>query len=174
MFFTTTGRWAALGARTLASLSDRFGPAGLRPETFGLVMLQPGSSGRPEGFSHRGDWRCYPCSLVKSFHLIHALSALETGAITPHAELDRALADMITWSSNTATNYVIDVLTGTTGDTLLPPADLADWIDRREGLNRFFRSLGWPEFATCNITQKLMDDRRYGREAQYAGSDGTI
>ena len=119
MFFTTTGRWAALGARTLASLSDRFGPAGLHPDTFGLVMLQPGSSGRPEGFAHRGDWRCYPCSLVKSFHLIHALSALETGAITPHAELDRALADMITWSSNTATNYVIDVLTGTTGDTLL-------------------------------------------------------
>src|SRR5690606_28832670 len=29
-----------------------------------------------------------------------------------------------------------------------------------------------PDFAQCNISQKLMDDARYGREAQYAGPGG--
>jgi hypothetical protein len=33
---------------------------------------------------------------------------------------------------------VIDLLTGTTGDTLLEGEELEAWIDRREGLNRFF------------------------------------
>ena len=172
MFLTTTGDWAVRGAAIVAAVTDRFGPQGLAADRFGLVLVQPGAGGRPEGFAHRGDWRVYPCSLVKSFHLLHGLAALEQGRIGPDAEFDRAMADMIAWSSNTATNYVIDILTGTTGDTRLEGAALAGWIDRREGLNRFFAALGWAEFAGCTITQKLMDDVRYGREAQYAGPDG--
>lgn len=86
-----------------------------------------------------------------------ALAALEHGRIASHAELDRAMADTIA---------------GTTGDTLLEGRSLSDWMDRRERLNRFFRALDWPEFTGCNITQKLMDDVRYGREAQFAGRDG--
>jgi hypothetical protein len=167
-----TPDWAARGPVILAAVRDRLAAAGVGPEDFGLVVLQRDGGRRPAGLAHRGDWRAYPCSLVKPFHLVHALSAVERGQVQGHAELDRALADMIAWSSNTATNYVIDTITGTTGNSLLEGRVLANWADRRARLNRFFLALGWPEFAGCNITQKLMDDVRYGREAQYAGRNG--
>jgi beta-lactamase class A len=71
---------------------------------------------------------------------------------------------MILWSSNAATNYIIDLLTDTTGDTLLEGARLAQWRERRQGINRYFAGLGWPELDGINLDQKLMDDLRYGRE----------
>lgn len=170
MFFTSDPEWTRRCEAVAAELIDRFAGQGLTPDNFGFVALREGAT--PAGFAYRGDWRCYPCSLVKAFHLVHVLNRIEGGAVRPHEDLDRAMHDMITWSSNTATNYIIDLVTGTTGDTLLDGMEFAEWRQRREGLNRFFLDLGWPEFEGCNITQKLMDDTRYGREAQYAGRHG--
>jgi len=131
------------------------------------VDTPPDGTAMPEGCHHRGAEASYPCSLVKLFHLVAAEQALADGRILPHAELSRALDDMILWSSNTATNYVIDILTGTTGDTLLDETALTEWINKRLGLNAFFRSWDWAEFADLNLSQKLMDDQRYGREHQF-------
>lgn len=171
MFFQQTENWQDLGAAVVVALTQRYGAQGLTSDRLGLVLVTKGASG-PEGFAHRGEVAGYPCSLVKAFHLIHALAALEQGRVGEHGEMDRALRDMIRWSSNTATNYVMDLITGTTGDTLLYGAEYLDWVSKRERLNRFFWALGWPEWQGCNISQKLMDDLRYGREAQFAGVDG--
>lgn len=171
MFFSQTPAWTVLGARITTALINSYSAQGLAADGFGLVLLSPGPVG-PEGFAHRGDSAVYPCSLVKSFHLIHALALLEDARIAPHGELDRALRDMIRVSSNTATNYAIDLITGTTGDTLLHGAEYLDWVNKRERLNRFFWALGWEEWQGCTIAQKLMDDTRYGREAQFAGEGG--
>ncbi|MFC5736694.1 serine hydrolase [Sinirhodobacter huangdaonensis] len=170
MDFKTDTEWTQRCETLTAELIERFAGQGLRPDNFGFVALREGPA--PAGFAYRGDWRCYPCSLVKAFHLVHVLNRIEAGAVAEHDDLDRAMHDMIAWSSNTATNYIIDLVTGTTGDTRLEGAEFAQWRARREGLNRFFLALGWSEFAGCNITQKLMDDTRYGREAQYAGPEG--
>lgn len=172
MFLTQTPEWQALGESLLTALVSLYGEQGLGRDSFGLVVLTKGADGGAQGFAHRGDQPVYPCSLVKSFHLVHALAALEEGRALPHGELDRALRDMIRYSSNAATNYVIDCITGTTGDTLLEGAEYLDWVTKRERLNRFFWALSWPEWEGANISQKLMDDTRYGREAQYAGADG--
>ena len=171
MFFNQTPEWAQLGAGIVGNLTTRFADQGLSADGLGLVLVTHGEDG-PTGFAWNANRRCYPCSLVKSFHLVHALAAMEQGRLLPHSELDRALRDMILWSSNTATNYVIDLLTGTTGDTLLDGAEYLDWVSKRERLNRFFWQLGWAEWEGCSISQKLMDDTRYGREAQYAGEGG--
>jgi hypothetical protein len=173
MFFKQSDAMSELGQTCVSTFLETFAERGLKADNFGMVVVrQPAKGAEPEGFSWRGDWVCYPCSVVKSFHLIHALHALDAGLLTPHDDLDRAMRDMILWSSNTATNYVIDLLTRTTGDTLLEGDELEAWIDRREGLNRFFHDLKWPEYAGCNISQKLMGDIRYGREATYASRDG--
>lgn len=169
MFVTVTAEWQALGEAILADLAAEFPHA--TADRLALVITRRGASGA-EGFVHRGMQPIYPCSLVKAFHLIHALAALEEGRIAPHGELDRAMRDMIVWSSNTATNYVIDILTGTTGDTLLEGAEYLDWMSKRERLNRFFWRLGWDEWDGCRIAQKLMDDTRYGREARFAAEGG--
>ncbi len=170
MFFHNDTDWTRRCEAVTADLIASFAHEGLRADNFGLVALREDET--PAGFAYRGDWRCYPCSLVKAFHLVHVLNRIEAGTVHEHEDLDRAMHDMITWSSNMATNYIIDLVTGTTGDTLLDGAAFDAWRDRREGLNRFFFNLGWPEFQGCNITQKLMDDVRFGREAQYAGRHG--
>ena len=175
MFIRQTPHWQTLGHDLVSAMVVTAGAAGLHADAMGLVIMTPGKGGAaagPEGFVHRGDWRCYPCSLVKAFHLVHGLHALEQCRVQAHSEFDRALRDMILWSSNTATNYVIDLLTGTTGDTLLYGADYMDWCAKRDRLNQFFDRLGWEEWADCNLVQKLMDDTRYGREAQFAGVSG--
>jgi beta-lactamase class A len=173
MFLRETPQWQEFGRDLVAAMARTAGAMGLREDAMGLVVFTPGKRGSaPAGFAHRGDWRVYPCSLVKTFHLIHALHALEHGRLQAQSEFDRALRDMILWSSNTATNYVIDLLTGTTGDTLLYGADYMDWCTKRDRLNQFFDKLGWEEWAGSNIVQKLMDDTRYGREAQFAGEAG--
>jgi beta-lactamase class A len=171
VFYRQTPEWAALGQSLVSALVNLYADQGLSAENIGLVLVVAGTNGA-EGFAHNGSQPIYPCSLVKSFHLIHALALLEEDRIAPHGEMDRALRDMIRWSSNTATNYVIDLITGTTGDTLLDGAEYLDWVSKRERLNRFFWRLGWPEWEGSTIVQKLMDDTRYGREAQFAGSDG--
>lgn len=177
MFFKADPDWTARCEGLAAELVERHGDKGLRPDSFGFVAWRETGAGRqPDGFAYRGAWRCYPCSLVKAFHLVHVLHAIDAGRVADHADLSRAIRDMILWSSNTATNYVIDLVTGTTGDTLLSGAEFEAWQEAREGLNRFFTTGVWAgfaeDFAQCNISQKLMGDVRYGREAQYAGRSG--
>jgi beta-lactamase class A len=155
-------------------------PKGLDAEKFAMTLLlhhaplMDSAAVQPlRGFGYRASTRFYPCSVVKVFYLIAAQARLEEGYVQPHGELARAMRDMILVSSNTATNYVIDLITGTTGDTLLPEEEMAEWVEKREWANRYFRSLGYAEFDRINVCQKLMDDQRYGRERLYAGADGS-
>jgi len=164
-FFTDNAELQRIGALLEAHAAPIYAARGVPFEQFAYVLLQPGKDGgKPEGAARRAEWRSYPCSLVKVFHLVAAQLRLEDGRITDHGELDRAMRDMILWSSNSATNYIIDLLTGTTGDTLLDETGMAAWCERREEINRIFAALGWPELAGINLNQKLMDDLRYGRE----------
>ncbi|MEZ0167836.1 serine hydrolase [Microvirga sp. TS319] len=157
----------------------RFGSYGLTREGFALTLLvhEKPLDGQPEGdpparFAIHGSQTFYPCSVVKLFYLVAAQQRLEEGLIQPHEELSRAMRDMIHVSSNTATNYVIDLVTETTGDTLLAPEAMAEWVYHRNWVNRFFADFGWPELEPINLCQKLMDDQRYGREQVFVGLNG--
>jgi beta-lactamase class A len=150
-----------------------------KPEDLAITLLRhnkpldtSGSTGTVSGFSYRGSQPFYPCSVVKLFYLVAAQERLEEGFIQPDEELDRAMRDMITVSSNTATNYVIDLITETTGDTLLQDVERSRWEEKRHWVNRYLRSFDWAEFTGINVCQKLMDDQRYGRERMFAGADG--
>jgi beta-lactamase class A len=134
--------------------------------------LRPGGAGTAAAqFGWREAAAFYPCSVVKLFWLLACQARLHAGEIAAHEELDRAMADMIRWSSNTATNYVVDLVSGTTGDTLLAGPEYDVWAARRGWANRFLRGLGWAEIdAGVNVCQKAMDDDRYGRERQFIGS----
>ncbi len=174
MFYSPDSSWTERCENAKSAIIQRFGGDGITEDGFGFVALRETGRGcAPVGYAHNGDWHCYPCSLVKAFHLVHVLKVLEDETANAPVDLDDAIRDMIMWSSNTATNYVIDFVTGTTGDTYLAPDDYARWQNRREGVNRFFEDLEWPEWHGCNLNQKLNGDIRYGREAQLAGPDGS-
>jgi len=178
-FFDTPPETEAIGTKLLQWTLERFRADGLEADSVALTLLpfsgplRPDiAAERPVGFAYRGEVPFYPCSVVKAFYLAAAQARLEAGALTDHAELDRAMRDMIRWSSNTATNYVIDLVTGTTGDTLLDEPQMREWVEHRQWVNRYFRGLGWPEAEAINVCQKLMDDDRYGREKSFVRMGG--
>jgi Beta-lactamase enzyme family len=123
------------------------------------------------GFGYRGMEPIYPASVVKLFYLVACHEWLEKGMIPPSAELTRAMQDMIVDSSNDATAYVVDVLTGTTGGPTLPPAPFETWKTQRNIVNRYFQALNWIELESVNINQKTWGDGPYGREDAFVGSN---
>ncbi|MCU1758386.1 class A beta-lactamase-related serine hydrolase [Pseudomonas sp. 14P_8.1_Bac3] len=179
MFFDTTPRSQDLGDTLVQKALEDYRSAGLSADGLGVTLLlhpqrltQEGRAHRPEGFAYRGQQLFYPCSVVKAFYLVAMDACLASGQVQPHEDLERAMRDMIIWSSNTATNYVIDLITQTTGDTLLSAEEFTLWANRRQAVNRYFQSLAWPELAEINLCQKLMDDERYGREKAFVTFGG--
>src|SRR5262249_14949647 len=124
-FYITDEAMGELGGAAIESCLERLGPQGPARDKFALTPLphdkplsrSPALAGPPRGFGFHAGQPFYPCSVVKAFYLVAAQARLAEGFIRPHEELDRAMRDMILVSSNTATNYVIDLVTGTTGDT---------------------------------------------------------
>jgi beta-lactamase class A len=170
-FYHPQGTPNGAGERLVGRILEENSPLGLTADRLAVSFVV--YDGRhAAGFAHNGDQPFYPCSVVKMFWMAACLDRLRAGAVEPHPELDRALHDMIKWSSNMATNYVIDLVTGTTGDTLLEGPEFEQWRDRRSWANRWLRSLGWPEIEPINVCQKNMDDDRYGRERQLVDALG--
>lgn len=179
MFYQSSEQTRHLGSQLLDAIQRQLALAGVAPDDIAMTLLlhptplageaiAPG----PQGFSYNGSKAFYPASIVKSFYLAAVEAALDESRVPPHDELERAMRDMILWSSNNATNYIIDLISETTGDTLLEGAELSDWQHRRQVANRYLASLGWPELAGINVCQKLMDDDRYGRERLFATLGG--
>ncbi|MEL6327981.1 MAG: serine hydrolase [Cyanobacteria bacterium J06626_23] len=124
---------------------------------------------QPPGASYRDVERIYPASVVKLFYLVALHEWLERGMVQPSPELERAMTDMIVDSSNDATSYIIDVLTGTTSGPELPEGPLKTWEQQRNLVNRYLQSLQWPELDTINVNQKTWCDGPYGRERVFLG-----
>ena len=76
---------------------------------------------------------------------------------------------MIVDSSNEATQYVLDVVTHTTGGYELPPKEMEEWQYKRNAVNRYFTSLG---YSNINVNQKTFCEDAYGRESVSRGREG--
>jgi beta-lactamase class A len=131
-----------------------------------FTILTASGNGTVLGASHRGAVAIYPASVVKLFFLVALQAWLSAGLLSRTREQRRASAAMIRRSSNDATAYIVDLLTGTTGGPELPPAALRRWLHRRGAVQRYFERWGWPEFASIRITQKTWEESPYGREQQ--------
>ncbi|MDY6936616.1 MAG: serine hydrolase [Cyanobacteriota bacterium] len=125
---------------------------------------------QPRGFQYRGVERIYPASIVKLFYLVAVHEWLEREMISPSVELQRAARDAIVDSSNDATGFLVDVLSGTTSGPELPAGPFETWKSQRNIVNRYFQSLGWSELDTINVNQKTWCDGPYGREREFLGT----
>jgi len=114
--------------------------------------------------SYRGDVSFYPASVVKAFYLAYYENQKEAGKLKDTPELVRAVKDMITVSSNDATGFVVDSITGTTSGPELSGRDWDQWKERREAVNRFFASRG---YRGLNANQKTFCEDAYGREQAF-------
>jgi predicted amidohydrolase YtcJ/beta-lactamase class A len=151
---------------TVESTVAKFGHQGLTSEKLAITIIDLSDPVRPVQASHRGQERIYPASVVKLFYMVAAHQQMDAGTIKQTPELERALHDMIVDSSNDATHYVMDVVSGTTAGPELDEAQLKEWLFKRNWVNRYFLGLG---YQNINVNQKTWGDGPYGRERQGLG-----
>jgi hypothetical protein len=144
-------------------------PSSLRSwseEGWGCPLEQAG-----EGAHWQGNRQRYPASVVKMVYMVAAETWLHRQWLGFTDELQRALADMVRDSSNDATGYVVDLLSGTTSGVELPDRAFTEWSHQRQLVNQWLEELGWPEWEGCNACQKTWGDGPYGRERQSYGEN---
>ena len=155
--------------RAAKTTLDRFADKKLQENELSITLIDLRDPKRPATASFRGNERVYPASVVKLFYLVATHRWLEEKKIEQTPELTRAVRDMIVDSSNEATQYVLDVLTHTTGGYELPPKEMEEWQYQRNAVNRYFSSLG---YTNINVNQKTFCEDAYGRERVSRGPNG--
>src|SRR5689334_18735532 len=147
----------------------KFADKKLTENQLSITLIDLRDAPHPVTASFRGNERIYPASVVKLFYLGAVHRWLDDKKITETDELKRAVRDMIVDSSNEATQYVLDVLTQTTGGFELPPKEMEEWQYKRNAVNRYFASLG---YTNINVNQKTFCEDAYGRERVSRGPNG--
>ncbi len=112
----------------------------------------------------RGEEKIYPASVVKMFYMVALFDLVEREKVRMSAELERGLKEMIEVSSNDATHYIFDVITGTSGGAELSPKELEKYAYKKNAVNRYFASLG---YQNINVNQKTYCEDIFGRERQF-------
>jgi len=176
---TFTGRKTIAAARETAlqelvnnaarATLAKFAEKKLTESQLSITLIDLRNPQHPVTASFRGNERVYPASVVKLFYLGAVHRWLEDKKIQETDELKRAVRDMIVDSSNEATQYVVDVLTQTTGGFELPPKEMETWQDHRNAINRYYSSLG---YTNINVNQKTFCEDAYGREKVSRGPNG--
>jgi beta-lactamase class A len=155
--------------RAARTTLERFADKKLEEKQLSITLIDMRDPQRAVTASFRGNERVYPASVVKLFYLVAAHRWLEDKKIEMTPELNRSLRDMIVDSSNEATQYVLDVLTHTTGGYELPPKEMHEWQYKRNAINRYFTELG---YTNINVNQKTFCEDAYGRERVSRGPNG--
>jgi beta-lactamase class A len=171
------GEWAAsspelqkvVDGAARAALA-RFAEKGFAEKHLAVTLVDVTDPKSPRRASFRGAEPIYPASVVKLFYLVAAHRWLEDGKLKETEELNRALRDMIVDSSNDATHFVVDALSGVANGAELSPSELKKWAEKRGAVNRYFAALGYAVGpGGVNVVQKPWCEGPYGRERQFLG-----
>jgi beta-lactamase family protein len=149
-----------------------FSAKGLTDEGISIAVIDLTAPTPVSSFSagaYRGDVSYYPCSVVKICYLSYYEAQKEAGRLRDTPELARAVKDMITVSSNDATGFVVDSITGTTSGPELTGRAWEEWKEKRNAVNRFFAKRGG--FPGLNANQKTFCEDAYGREQAFREGD---
>ena len=119
--------------------------------------------------SVRGEEKIYPASVSKMFYMVALERWLEDSRVKLTPELERGLKDMIVDSSNEATQYILDVLTGTSSGAEMPEKEFEKWAFKRNVVNRFYAA---QNYQNINVNQKTFCEDAYGIEQQFRGYKG--
>ena len=151
---------------------EKFGEKGLKEKNLAITVIDLTDARSPAQASFRGAEPIYPASVVKLFYLAAAHRWLEDGRLRESEELRRGLRDMIVDSSNDATHYIVDALSGTSNGAELSEPEMKKWAARRSAVNRYFAAQGYTIGpAGINVVQKPWCEGPYGRERVFLGKN---
>ncbi|MGI8469716.1 MAG: serine hydrolase [Pyrinomonadaceae bacterium] len=142
----------------------KFAAKNLKKENLSITLIDLRNPQKLTMASFQGEEKIYPASVVKMFYLRAAQAWLEDGKIQDTPEFERGLHDMIVVSSNDATGYIVDVLSGVSDGAELPANEFKNWAEKREQVQRHYDALG---YENINVKQKTFCEDAYGREQQF-------
>lgn len=140
-----------------------FSSKGVKPDEVAATLIDLRDPANFMTAQVRGEARIYSASVVKMYYMAAIERQLEDGKVKMTPELERGLRDMIVDSSNEATQYILDVITGTSGGAELPQKEFEAWQYKRNRVNRWFSSMG---YTNINVNQKTFCEDAYGIERQ--------
>jgi beta-lactamase class A len=113
----------------------------------------------------------YPASIVKLVYGLAAFYWIKKGSLLLSDEIIDAVRKMLSFSSNNATSFLIDLLTGTTSGPRIEGELWENWKYQRSIINDWLHDLNWEELVGINCCQKTWDDGPFGREKEFYGYD---
>ncbi len=123
------------------------------------------------GFGINNNKLIYPASIVKLVYALAAYSWIETKKILFSEEISDAVYKMLFYSSNDATSFLIDIITGTTSGPCIEGDIWENWKYQRAIINDWLKELNWHEVSEINCCQKTWDDGPFGREKEFYGTE---
>jgi beta-lactamase class A len=150
---------------TLAQFPDK----NWKPEQISATLIDLREPTRWLTAEVRGERQIYPASVPKMFYMAALQRQLEDGKVRQTPELARGERDMIVDSSNEATQYILDVITGTSSGAELPEKEFQLWQYKRNRVNRYLSEMG---YRNINVNQKMFCEDAYGIEQQSRGYKG--
>ncbi len=161
----------------LKGLLDRFEKEG-RPnlhENIAITWIRYDEQNPSKNNGYGTGWNSnrnyYPASVVKIVYALATQKWIEKDLIVDSDELRRALHEMISNSSNDATSYILDLLTGTTSGPSLNQQNYQAWKIQRKLINKWLNELKWPEIEYWNCCQKTWNEGPFGREKDFYGKN---
>jgi beta-lactamase class A len=148
---------------------EKFKDKNLKAESVAATLIDLRDANNLKWASVRGEEKIYPASVVKMFYMNALERWLEDGRVKMTPEMERGLKDMIVDSSNEATQYILDVLTGVSSGAELPEKEFEEWAYKRNVVNRFYAAQG---YQNINVNQKTFCEDAYGIEQQFRGYKG--
>lgn len=142
----------------------KFSDKGFKAENLAVTLIDLRDSNNLKSGEFRGEEKIYPASVVKMFFDVALRQWIANGKLKVTPATERAEKDMIVDSSNEATQYIVDLLTGTSNGEELSPSELKKYGEKRDIVNRYFSSLG---YKNINVNQKTYGESLYGRERQW-------
>jgi beta-lactamase class A len=153
----------------IAETLEKFKDKNLAAKDVAATVIDLRDPNNLQWASVRGEEKIYPASVSKMFYMVALERWLEDGRVKLTPEMERGLKDMIVDSSNEATQYILDVLTGTSSGAELPEKDFLVWANKRNVVNRYFAAQG---YQNINVNQKTFCEDAYGIEQQFRGYKG--
>ncbi len=125
------------------------------------------------GFGINNRKLIYPASIVKLIYALAAYSWIDTKKILLTQEISDAVNKMLFYSSNDATSFLIDIITGTTSGPCIEGDSWENWKYQRSIINDWLKGLNWNELNQINCCQKTWDDGPFGREKEFYGTENS-
>ncbi|GAB4320585.1 MAG: hypothetical protein Kow0059_15010 [Candidatus Sumerlaeia bacterium] len=156
--------------RLLKSVFDRtlneVDSSQLYTDRISASLIDLTDAAHPRQGSFRGDVPWYPASVVKLPIMVYAMHMIQLEAVVYDAELRRQMREMIGPSSNTASQYVVDRITFTTGGDELTGREWEEFRRARYLPYDYYTALDLDDIFPV---QKTWDELPTGRDRQLLG-----